>query len=214
VVFCFWAGFFLEGIDMAENKNKVIVYRDWIGTFDNLTDEEAGKLIKHFFRYVNDLNPESPDRLTTLLFEPIKQTLKRDLRKYEAICLRNKDNGTKGGRPKNNPKKPSGLLRNPNKPDSDNDSDNDIIRNYVSPAFAVAFERWLKYKKERKQAYKTEDSKRAAYDKLTKISNNNPAMAEKIVEQSLANNWAGLFELKEQPKQSEIIPTYKAPPSR
>ena len=85
---------------------------------------------------------------------------------------------------------------------------------YISPLFSASFERWLKYKKERKQAYKTEDSKRAAYDKLIKISNNNPAMAEKIVEQSLANNWAGLFDLKEQPKQSEIIPTYKAPPSR
>lgn len=77
---------------MAENKNKVIVYRDWIGTFEGLTDEEAGKLIKHFFRYINDQNPESPDRLTTLLFEPIRQTLKRDLKAYEAKCLINKAN--------------------------------------------------------------------------------------------------------------------------
>jgi len=114
---------------MAEGKNKIIVYRDWITTFDPLTDDEAGRLIKHFFRYVNDQQPEAPDRLTSLLFEPIKQTLKRDLRRYEKICLRNQQNGTLGGRPKethNNPKKPSGVKRNPNKPDNDNDSDINI----------------------------------------------------------------------------------------
>jgi hypothetical protein len=114
---------------MAEGKNKIIVYRDWITTFDPLTDDEAGRLIKHFFRYVNDQNPEAPDRLTSLLFEPIKQTLKRDLRRYEKICLRNQQNGALGGRPKethNNPGKPSGLKRNPNKPDNDSDSDSNI----------------------------------------------------------------------------------------
>jgi hypothetical protein len=53
--------------------------------------------------------------------------LKRDLKKWEGICKRNKDNGSKGGRPKNSeePKKPNGLSGNPKepkKPDSDIDS--------------------------------------------------------------------------------------------
>lgn len=77
---------------MAEGKNKIIVYRDWITTFDSLNNDEAGRLIKHFFRYINDLNPEPPDRLTGLLFEPIKQTLKRDLKAYEGKCEINRDN--------------------------------------------------------------------------------------------------------------------------
>lgn len=69
---------------MAENKSGIIVYADWINVFEELEDIEAGKLIKHFFRYVNDLNPEAPDRLTKIAFEPIKQSLKRDLDKWEA----------------------------------------------------------------------------------------------------------------------------------
>ena len=115
---------------MAEGKNKIIVYRDWLTTFDALSDEEAGRLIKHFFRYVNDHNPEAPDRITALLFEPIKQTLKRDLKRYEAICLRNRNNGQLGGRPRqteDNPEEPSGFFTNPNNPDKpDSDSDSDI----------------------------------------------------------------------------------------
>ena len=114
---------------MAEGKNIIVIYRDWITTFDSLSDEEAGKLIKHLFRYVNDLNPEIPDRLTGLLFEPIKQTLKRDLKKYEAICLRNRENGMKGGRPPKNPENPVGYFgnpKNPDKPDKDIDKDKDM----------------------------------------------------------------------------------------
>lgn len=68
---------------MAANKRGVIVYSDWIEKFEELEDDEAGRLIKHFFRYINDLNPEYPDRTTKLMFIDIKNTLKRDLGKWE-----------------------------------------------------------------------------------------------------------------------------------
>jgi hypothetical protein len=75
--------YFLNHLFMAENKKSIIVYADWLELFETLTDDEAGKLIKHFFKYVNDQNPIAPDRLTELSFIPIKQSLKRDLIKWE-----------------------------------------------------------------------------------------------------------------------------------
>lgn len=69
---------------MAEGKNKIIFYRDWVEQFRDLSDEEAGRLIKHIMLYVNDENPTSPDRLTELLFKPFKAQLKRDLEKWES----------------------------------------------------------------------------------------------------------------------------------
>jgi len=74
---------------MAEGKKSVLLYCDIIHTIETLTDEEAGKLFKHYLRYVNDLNPEPPDRLTQITFEPIKQNLKRDLKKWESKSERN-----------------------------------------------------------------------------------------------------------------------------
>ena len=195
---------------MAENKNRVIVYRDWIGTFENLTDEEAGKLIKHFFAYINDKNPQAPDRLTALLFEPIKQTLKRDLKAYQDKCLKNSDN-VKVRWNKKDTNVYKRKKRNTNYTDSDSDSDSDSV---IDIQYKPAFDRWLKYKKERKESYKTKDSEIAAYNKLVRLSNNNSSIADKIVEQSLANNWAGLFELKEPLKPSEVIPQFKVGPSR
>jgi len=74
---------------MAENKKSVLLYCDIIHTVEGLEDDEAGRLFKHYLKYINDLNPVAEDRLTTLLFEPIKQNLKRDLKKWESKSEKN-----------------------------------------------------------------------------------------------------------------------------
>lgn len=119
---------------MAENKKSFLLYVDLIHTVNQLPDDKAGQLFKHILSYVNDENPITDDLITKISFEPIKQQLKRDLKKYESICDRNSNNGKLGGRPKNpkKPKKPTGLFGNPKKPkkadnDTDNDTDNDIL---------------------------------------------------------------------------------------
>lgn len=85
---------------MANGKKKIVVYADWKSSFDALTDEEAGKLIKHFFAYVNDENPTTEDRIVNLMFEPIKTTLKRDLEKWESTRSQRIEAGAKGGKQK------------------------------------------------------------------------------------------------------------------
>lgn len=67
---------------------------------------------------------------------------------------------------------------------------------FVDESFRESFTAWLDYKRERKESYKGDKSLRAAYSKLLQLSNNDPQKASAIVEQSMANNWAGLFELK------------------
>jgi hypothetical protein len=88
-------GFFIaKMLQMAKDKKGFILYSDLIHTINKLSDEQAGKLFKHILEYVNDKNPES-DQFTEVVFEPIKQTLKRDLQKYEGICKRNSENARK-----------------------------------------------------------------------------------------------------------------------
>lgn len=108
---------------MAKDKKSVIVYVDWIATFNKLEDDEAGRLIKHFFSYVNDLNPTS-DRLTELLFEPIKQQLKRDLKAYEQTCQHNSLNASLRWN-KNNATACDRIRKDAKHADNDNDNDND-----------------------------------------------------------------------------------------
>ena len=122
---------------MAENKKSFVAYCDWEETFEELSDEEAGKLIKHLFKYVNDKNPETSDKLTKMCFIPIKQSLKRDLKKYEKYIEKQSVNGKKGGRPKNPTllETTQPLIEEPKKADSVSvsvsDSVNDIYTTYI-----------------------------------------------------------------------------------
>ena len=81
---------------MAENKKSFLLYCDLIHTLEKLTDKQAGQLFKHVLRYVNDLNPQTDDILLQVCFEPIRQSLKRDLQKYEQIRENKSKAGKKG----------------------------------------------------------------------------------------------------------------------
>ena len=81
---------------MADNKKSFLLYCDLIHTVKKLTDEQAGKLFKHTLEYVNDKDPVTDDIITDLCFEPIRQSLKRDLKKYEKIRQKKSEAGKKG----------------------------------------------------------------------------------------------------------------------
>jgi len=69
------------------NKPAFQMYNKYIHQIEELTDEEAGRLFKHIFRYVNDLEPpELEDRLLKVVFKNIKEDLKNDLEKYINAC--------------------------------------------------------------------------------------------------------------------------------
>lgn len=133
---------------MASGKKGILVYADYLPIFENLEDDEAGRLIKHFFRYVNDKNPEAPDRITAIAFEPIKQQLKRDLINYLATCEKNSENAKKrwnkdnatasdgikkdtielNGKQKFNATALNGIKRDAKHADNDTDTDNNATK--------------------------------------------------------------------------------------
>lgn len=195
---------------MAEGKKSFILYCDQRGIFDKLSDEQAGKLIKHIFSYVSDENPQS-DFVTELAFESIKQQLKRDLKKYENYVTKQRENGKKGGRPK--AKKPNPFLENPTKPkkadtvnvnvtDTVNVSskeDDNAARFFADNELNDVFNKWLKMLDERKKPM-TQSSIEALAMKL----NRQPVeYSVKQIEQSLENNWLTLRAVDIQEQQSE-----------
>ena len=118
---------------MAKDKNSFLLYTDLIHTVNKLTDEQAGKLFKHVLEYVNDLNPETDDILLQVCFEPIKQSLKRDLKRYEKTCKKRSEAGKKGmakrwGTDNKDNKCYKAIT---NITDSDSDSDSDIYRSFA-----------------------------------------------------------------------------------
>ena len=80
-----------------KGKKSFLLYCDQIGLFDQLPDEQAGKLIKLIFAYVNDQNPKVEDLLLKIAFEPIKLQLKRDLEGWNSTRQSRSVSGKKGG---------------------------------------------------------------------------------------------------------------------
>lgn len=67
---------------------------------------------------------------------------------------------------------------------------------FVDFDFRDVFSEWLAYKQDRGEKYRSERSLKACYTELVKKSSGDPETAKLIIQQSMANNWAGLFELK------------------
>lgn len=115
-------------------KDSFILHHDTLSVISELTDEQAGQLIKEIHAYsIYINNPEEakkPNGLNGLMnsvLHPFKMQLERDLEKYLNVVERNKKNGQKGGRPSKektqiNPSKPKKADKDKEK---DNDSDKD-----------------------------------------------------------------------------------------
>ena len=65
----------------------------------------------------------------------------------------------------------------------------------LSDDMRIIAEEWLKYKREKKQTYKPSGFKTFC-KRLIQLSGNDPSKARLIIEQSMANNYSGIFELK------------------
>ena len=198
-------GYHLQGVYLFNiMKKSFILHIDSLGILDELTDEQAGQLFKLIADYHNPDKPKKTEitQLVNLAFYSFKNQFDRDLITYNNVVNRNRNNGKNGGRPrKNNPKKPK-------KADSDNDNDSDNVndnknnKNYIDLSFVdfeylEVFELWLEYKKEKKQSYKSQKSLEICYKNLIKIANNDPEVARQIISNSIANNYSGLFPIKQ-----------------
>ena len=70
---------------MAENKKSFIIYTSWKRWLDGLNLEQKGKWLDWMLSYTNDENPQFPsDQAVMIACMMAQDTLKRDLKKYEA----------------------------------------------------------------------------------------------------------------------------------
>ena len=102
-----------EGIGvevMAENKKSFIIYTSWKRWLDGLNLEQKGKWLDWMLSYTNDENPQFPrDQAVMIACMMAQDTLKRDLKKYEAKVERIKS--ARNQNPNNNKE----LLENNNR---------------------------------------------------------------------------------------------------
>jgi hypothetical protein len=203
-------------------KDSFIIYKSFYKPISSLSDKQLGRLFRAIFKYQLGEEVTVEEDIDMALGFFINQ-FEIDETKYHGIVERNRNNGRKGGAPIGNcnakskqPKQPSGLNstqttqnklnENDNENDIDKESPNgdkkiipknkEVDLSFVSEDFKGIFKEWLEYKRERKENYKSEKSLKMCYNRLLTLSGNDCNKARLVVEQSIASNYAGLFELK------------------
>jgi hypothetical protein len=118
-------------------KKSFVLHVDSLDVLDELTNEQAGMLLKAMRDYHNE--GETPlDALTKIVFCPFKNQFNRDSLKYQTTCERRANAGSMGGKQKvanvakaSKPKqKQANLAESVNV--SENDSDSDSVNESVS----------------------------------------------------------------------------------
>lgn len=157
---------------MAKDKKSFILYSDAIHTVEKLSDTDAGQLLKHLLRYVNDQNPTTENPLVEIAFEPIKQQLKRDLVKFNEVKVKRSVAGKAGAskRWQEIANASKGIQTIAKIADNDNDNDSvidnninyqallDFVNETFGRKFKVITEKVKKsYKARLKEGYRKED---------------------------------------------------------
>ena len=196
-------------------RDGIIIYVQQYEAIKDLSQSDKGLLLDAIFHYhiTGEVMQELPP-MVLMAFTFIRTSIDSNTRKYEAIVERNRENGKKGGRPRN-PNNPS----EPKKADTDTDTVKDTKTKTVSIDDLFSNENvllkpivseWIAYKKEIKDPYKTVRGMKAFVKELQKLSNNDPKVAKEITERSMANNWKGIFELNNNGNGKTAITTSRA----
>ena len=192
---------------MAEGKKSVLLYCDLIHTVEKMDDETAGKFFKHYLRYINDQDPVTDNQLIDIVFEPVKQSLKRDLKKWDGIREKRSKAGLASAKKRKqkatNSTRVKSVQHNSTSPTvsvSVNGSVNvnDIL---LEKETKGVFNDWLEYRKEIKKPIKSE---RSLISLAKKMQTEGAARSFEVVQTSIENQWQGLFwnkknELKNEP---------------
>ena len=193
------------------DKKSFIIYKEWATLITNLSDENAGQLIKAMCNHVSDAPVEITDPVISAIYSMIAGQLDKDGEKYRAKCeriaevnkKRRNDNVTKSSRNRHD------IVG-----DNDNDNDNDNKNIYKGAKNGLymldgffsdeelnkTFNRYIEVCRNGKKC-----DFQMIQKKLYELAKGDVKTMIKILEQSIAQGWTGLFPISEPKTKNDKI---------
>lgn len=184
---------------MKISRDSMVIYRSFYDAIKELPEKNQLEILKQIFEFGLDGIESELDGLSKTIWILIKPNLQANRTKWESGCkAKSKQSRSKTeARPKQKASKVEANV------DVDVDEEVDVevnvkgkldLSGYGQMAYLV--QRWLDYKKSLKDTYKSQQSLDLFFKNLIKYSDGNAQVAEEIIETSMANQWKGIFELK------------------
>lgn len=184
-----------------DKKRSVLLQEDMLKTLEEFTDEEAADLLRAIKAYICEEDYQFKTRVAKIQFSSIEGIFDFNKEKYNSICEQRKQAINKRWHKEgqessiaNDAEPPQQEQSPPKKKESPHHADYD----WVSPELHDAWATWLDYKQhEQRDTYKSERSLKMAYNKWLKDCEGDYQLAISAVENSIANNYKGIFPPKQ-----------------
>lgn len=218
---------------MSNKRDSFVFYRSFYEAMEDLPDSDQLDVYKAITIYALEGIEPDVTGYPKAIFRLIKPIIEANNKRWEN-GQKGAEHGRKGGRPKKGKETPKKPLDNPTlTPNKDVDKDvlckmnnvdnlspkgyENLSFEFLDENFQECFFSWLEYKCQRREKYKTQKSLESCYKQMVNKSGNDPKTAMSMIDQSMANNWAGLFEIsdkeygknkiqQEKPAQTYVIP--------
>lgn len=178
-------------------RDSFCFYRSFYDAIKALPKKYQAQAIDAVLAYgLDGIEPTDADGVIQAIFALIRPQIDANNKRY-TNGRKGAEHGSKGGRPKQEQQQtPKPKPQPKQKPDAISKVLDEIPDSKARDVVA----RWLDYKRSIGNTYRTSQGVRAMIKQLNDLSGGDVEVARAIVEQSIANNWKGLFELKQQKK--------------
>lgn len=174
-------------------RDSFCFYRSFYDAIKALPRKYQAQALDAVLAYgLDGIEPTDADGVIQAIFALIRPQIDANNKRY-INGKKGAEHGGKGGRPKNEKQATP-------KPKPKADAVAKVLDEIPDVKAREVVERWLGYKRSIGNTYKTAQGVKAMIKQLNDLSGGNVEIAGAIVEQSIANNWKGLFKLKKQKK--------------
>ena len=179
---------------------KLAVYTDFVNTTEILSDAEIGRLFRAMLRYASSGSEPNLSGNERFLWGTAKADIDRQRESYETICHINRANASHRSAPNRSESQQSAPNRSESQQEKKRKEKKGNEKN-ISPtepetAFEIALEEFRQYRKESKHPL-NELAEKKLLKELDRLSGGDEAKKILILDQSIRNDWRGVFALKE-----------------
>lgn len=175
-------------------RNSFCFYRSFYDAIKALPKKYQAQALDAVLAYgLDGIEPTDADGVIQAIFALIRPLIDANNKRY-TNGKKGAEHGAKGGRPKQEQEQAQ-EPKPQSKPKTDAISK--VLDEIPERNAREVVVRWLEYKRSIGNTYRTAQGVRAMIKQLNDLSGGNVEVAGAIVEQSIANNWKGLFELKQ-----------------
>ena len=175
----------------------VQIYFDFLNSIEPLDDAERGRLFTAILRYASTGELPDLEGNERFIFPTARAMIDRDQEQYKKTCAARAEYGQRGGLAKASKSKQKQAKRSKSSQEKEEEKEEEKEKDkYIKASpFEIALDEFRQYRKEKHNPL-GEIAEKKLLKELDRLSGGNDETKIQILDQSIRNGWAGVFELR------------------